>query len=232
MAAAPDITVVIAAYNEAATIGRVLAEVLAEPGVAQVVVVDDGSIDGTGVELEKLAAADHRIELCRHGKNRGKGAALRTGFARARGEFIVIQDADLEYSPREYGALLAPLRAGEADVVYGSRFSSGPRAASVRPYFWHNVGNAVLTWLSNVFTGLRLTDIETGAKVFRRILLAGIGLEEDRFAFCPEFTAKLARRGARFAEVPVSYRGRTYAEGKKIGWRDGFSALRCIVRYR
>jgi glycosyltransferase involved in cell wall biosynthesis len=204
-----------------------LERVLASPWVAEVIVVDDGSTDGT---RDLLATVDeHRVRVVLHDHNQGKGAALRTGFGCASADYVIVQDADLEYDPAEYSELLAPLEAKLADAVYGSRFLSG------RPhrvlYFWHSLGNRLLTLLSNMFTDLNLTDMETCYKAFRREVIQSIEIEEDRFGFEPEITAKLARGRWVIYEVGISYAGRTYAEGKKIGWRDGMRALICIVRY-
>jgi glycosyltransferase involved in cell wall biosynthesis len=196
-----------------------------------VVVVDDGSTDGTAKVLADLAAdlGDPRLTVLTHDRNRGKGAALRTAIAVAAGEYVVVQDADLEYDPEEYGVLLEPLEQGVADVVFGSRFVTG------RPhrvlYFWHSLGNRALTLLSNMFTDLNLTDMESCSKCFRRDVLTSIDLREDRFGIEPELTAKVAGGGWRLYEVGISYRGRTYDEGKKIGWRDGLWAAICVVRY-
>jgi glycosyltransferase involved in cell wall biosynthesis len=194
------------------------------------VVVDDGSTDGTRDLLRQLQEAGEPapFRYFEQPENRGKGAAVRRGFAEASGDLLVIQDADLEYDPREYPVLLAPIVEGEADVVYGSRFLGGPHRVL---FFWHYVGNRFLTMLSNMFTDLNLSDMETCYKVFRREVLEGLELQSDRFGIEPELTAKVARRGARIYEVPISYRGRTYAEGKKIGWRDGFAAIWAILRY-
>jgi len=221
------LSVVMPCFNEAATVERAMARVLASPYTAQLVVVDDGSTDAT-LELAR-AVADERVDVLTQGINRGKGAALRLGFAKCRERFVIVQDADLEYDPEDFAAMLAPLLAGQADVVYGSRFHTA------RPhrvlYFWHAVGNRVLTAVSNMFTNLNLTDMETCYKAFRREVLEAIELEEDRFGIEPELTAKVAGGGWRIYEVGISYAGRTYAEGKKIGWRDGLWALRCIVAY-
>jgi glycosyltransferase involved in cell wall biosynthesis len=223
----PCLSVVVPCFDEAATVAALLERVLASPWTAEVVVVDDASTDGTGAVL--AGVADDRVRVIRHDRNQGKGAALRTGFAAATAEFVIVQDADLEYDPAEYGVMLEPLVAGRADVVYGSRFLSG------RPhrvlYFWHSLGNRFLTLLSNMFTDLNLTDMETCYKAFRRDVIQAIEIEEDRFGFEPEITAKVARQRLRIYEVGISYAGRTYAEGKKIGWRDGMRALACIVRY-
>jgi glycosyltransferase involved in cell wall biosynthesis len=223
----PCLSVVIPCYNEARTVGDVVAAVLESPWVGEVVVVDDGSTDGS---REVLATLDHpQLRVVLQPVNRGKGAALRTGFAHATQPFVVVQDADLEYDPSEFGVLLEPLLADRADVVFGSRFvSSRPHRVL---YFWHSLGNKLLTLASNVFTDLNLTDMETCYKVFRREIIQGIELCEDRFGFEPEITAKIARGKWRVYEVGISYSGRTYADGKKIGWRDGVRAFYCIVRY-
>jgi glycosyltransferase involved in cell wall biosynthesis len=223
----PCLSVVVPCFNEQATVLTLLDRVLASPWVHEVVVVDDGSSDDTPQRLATVT--DARVRVICHPHNRGKGAALRTGFTHAQAEYVVVQDADLEYDPAEFGVLLGPLEDGLADVVYGSRFLGG------RPhrvlYFWHSLGNRWLTLLSNMFTDLNLTDMETCYKAFRREVIQGLQLEEDRFGFEPEVTAKLARGQFRIYEVGISYAGRTYDEGKKIGWRDGVRALVCIVKY-
>jgi glycosyltransferase involved in cell wall biosynthesis len=223
------VSVVIPAYNEAATIRDVIRNVRAVsvPGVTfELVVVDDGSTDGTSQICESLR---DRIDVYVRQKNQGKGAALRTGIARASGEIILIQDADLEYDPNEYPKLLAPILAGKADVVIGSRFAGSEAHRVV--YFWHMVGNRFLTLLSNVMSDLNLTDMECGYKVFRAEIIKDIRITEDRFGFEPEIVAKVAKRRCRIYEVGVSYYGRTYAEGKKIGVKDGFRALYAIAKH-
>ncbi|MDJ0522164.1 MAG: glycosyltransferase family 2 protein [Planctomycetota bacterium] len=222
----PILSVVMPVYNEIATIHEILEQVLASPEVLEVVVVDDGSQDGTRDVLAEIS--DERVRVVLHPHNRGKGAAVRTGFAEARGDVVVVQDADLEYDPAEYPVLLDPIRAGVADAVYGSRFLAGPSRVL---YYKHRLGNGFLTFLSNLATDLNLTDMETCYKAVRREILQSLDLTQERFGIEPELTAKLARAGARIYEVPVSYRGRTYAEGKKIGWRDGVKALWCIWKY-
>ena len=217
-------------FNEVATILHVADVVLARPEVTELVVVDDASSDGTWDELESLAAANpERVRTLRHEGNRGKGAALKTGFAAATGDIVLVQDADLEYDPGDYPRLLEPLLRDAADAVFGSRFIGGSSHRVL--YFWHSLGNRFLTLLSNMVTDLNLTDMECGYKVFRRDLLQKITIEEPRFGFEPEIVAKVARSGARIYEVSVAYYGRTYAEGKKINWKDGVSAIRCILKY-
>ena len=226
------LSVIIPVYNEAATLKALLVSVAAvDAGVEkELVIVDDCSTDGTRDVLKAIAVEHPAWRVVFHERNRGKGAALRTGFAAATGDVLLVQDADLEYDPREYPLLLKPIIEGHADVVYGSRFlGGGPHRVC---FFWHSVGNKVLTTFSNMMTNLNLTDMEVCYKVFRREVLAGIALKEERFGFEVEITAKIARRRWRIYEVPVSYYGRSYEEGKKITWRDGFRALWCILKYR
>jgi glycosyltransferase involved in cell wall biosynthesis len=223
-------SVVIPAYNEEATICAIVRRALAQPEVQEIIVVDDGSTDSTWDALQLILAEDPRIKTVRHARNSGKGAALRTGFAKATAPILIVQDADLEYNPIEYPSLLRPILEGKADVVFGSRFL-GAEAHRVL-YYWHFVGNKIITTLSNIFTNLNLTDVEVGFKVFRREVLQEITLCEDRFGFEPEITAKIARlEGVRIYEVPISYDGRTYAQGKKVGWQDGIAALWHIIKY-
>jgi len=224
------LSVVIPVYNERGTSAEVLRRVRASGVPCEIIVVDDGSSDGTA-ELLRTWPAEPRLTLLFHDRNRGKGAALRTGFEKAIGDVVLIQDADLEYDPRDYLRLIQPIVEGQADVVFGSRFS-GDRQRML--YFWHHAANRVLTLASNLFTGLNLSDIESCYKAFRRETLAKIAptLREQRFGIEPELTAKAARiPGVRIYERPITYAGRTYAQGKKIGWRDGLWALWCIVRY-
>ena len=232
MTAAPfTLTVVIPCFNEVGNLARVVQAVRAADfgGRLELIVVDDASTDGSADLLRGALAKDVDVAVF-HPANAGKGAALRSGFAKATGDYVVVQDADLEYDPREFAKLLAPLRAGKADVVFGSRFAGGDSHRVL--YFWHSVANKILTLFSNMCTNLNLTDMETGYKVFRREVLQGLKLRENRFGFEPEVTAKVARvPGVRVYEVGSSYFGRTYLEGKKIGWRDGVAALVCIVRY-
>ncbi len=227
------VSVVIPVFNEEATIEKLLGRVVAAPlpgGLErEIVVVNDASTDGTREKLEEIKVAG-KIDFCLfdHQVNQGKGAALRTAFSKVTGDIVLVQDADLEYHPNEYSRLLQPILDGEADVVYGSRFGGGPQRVL---FFWHYVGNRMLTLLSNMFTDLNLSDMETCYKVFRREVLDSIELRSNRFAIEPEITAKIAKQKVRIFEIPISYYGRTYAEGKKIGWKDGFAAIWAIVRY-
>jgi glycosyltransferase involved in cell wall biosynthesis len=227
---APCLTVVMPVYNESASVAKVVQAVLLQRPVQQLVIVDDCSQDGTWDLLQQFSLTDPRVKLMRHEVNRGKGAALRSGFAQATSEVVIVQDADLEYDPAEYFHLLEPILSGRADVVYGSRFRGGGGACRVL-YFWHSVGNNFLTLCSNIATDLNLSDMETCYKTFRREVIQNIKIKEDRFGFEPEITAKVAKARVRIYEVGISYSGRTYAEGKKIGWRDGFRALWCIAKY-
>ena len=214
-------------YNEVATIETCLAAVLGQELVGEVIIVDDGSTDGTREVLADITNDRVRVLLQPH--NQGKGAALRTGFAAATLPYVIVQDADLEYDPSEFPKVVGPLVAGDADVVFGSRFAGGEAHRVL--FFWHSMGNKLLTLVSNMFTDLNLTDMETCYKAFRREVIQSIEIEEDRFGFEPEVTAKVAAAGWRVFEVGISYNGRTYDEGKKIGWRDGVRAFWCIVRY-
>jgi glycosyltransferase involved in cell wall biosynthesis len=226
------LSIVIPVYNEAATI-RQIAEQVAAVNVGldkELIIVDDGSADGTRDVLQAMARDHAAWQVLFHEKNRGKGAALRAGFAAATGDVILVQDADLEYDPKEYPQLLKPILEGRADVVFGTRFAGG--GAHRVLFFWHYVGNKLLTTFSNIMTNLNLTDMEVCYKVFRREVLTTIKLKEDRFGFEVEITAKVARGRWRLYEVPVSYYGRSYGEGKKVTWRDGFRALWCIIKYR
>lgn len=225
-------SVVIPVYNECATLEKLIAAVQAvETGLErEIILVDDGSTDGSRDLLQRLAAEQPECVVVLHEVNQGKGAALHTGFAKASGDIVLIQDADLEYDPRDYPALLRPLLEGRADVVYGSRFLGGGPHRVV--YYWHYLGNRFLTTCSNMMTNINLTDMEVCYKVFKRELIQGLTLREQRFGFEVEVTAKLARSGAVMYEVPISYYGRSYAEGKKITWKDGLRALWCILKYR
>ena len=223
------LSVVIPVYNEAATIAELISRVHAVDVPKQIIVVDDGSTDGTREALEGLKGHYENMQVLRQPRNRGKGAALRLGFQHATGDFVLVQDADLEYDPAEYPVLLKPLIEGKADVVYGSRFLTTKQHRVL--FFWHSVGNHLLTLISNMLTNLNLTDMETGFKVFRRDVIQSIKLEQNRFGFEPEVTVKIARMKLRIYEVGISYYGRTYEEGKKISWRDGVKALWCILRY-
>ena len=227
----PDccLAVVIPVYDEEQTLREIVARVLARREVGELVMVDDCSRDRSWATVQELAKSDPRIRIFRHEVNRGKGAALRTGFDAVSSEFVIIQDADLEYDPDEYPKLLAPIVGGRADVVFGSRFvGSEPHRVL---YFWHSVGNRFLTLLSNMFSNLNLTDVETCYKAFRRDVLKKLAIEEDRFGFEPEITAKVARLRVPIYEVSISYYGRTYEEGKKISWKDGVWAIWCILKY-
>lgn len=221
------VSVVIPVYNEMKTLAEVLDKVLKRPETWEVILVDDASSDGSRDYLRTLEGSD-RIRVLYHDQNRGKGAALRTGFAAAAGDVVLIQDADLEYDPEDYPVLLAPIASGKADVVFGSRFLGGPHRVL---YFWHSVANKLLTLFSNMLNDVNLSDMEVCYKVFRRDVLRKITIQSDRFGVEPELTAKVARLRARIYEVPVSYYGRTYEEGKKIGWRDGLAAFWWIARF-
>ena len=224
------LSVVMPVFNEARTIREIVARVLAIDIPKELIIVDDCSTDGTRAILEDLADHDDVVVVFQE-RNGGKGSALRRAFAEATGRVVLVQDADLEYDPSEYHKLLRPILDGRADVVYGSRFAGGETHRVL--YFWHSLGNRALTLLSNAFTNLNLTDVETCYKVLRREIIAGLTLEENRFGFDPEVTAKIAAiKGCRIYEVGVSYDGRTYEDGKKIGWRDGVRALWCIWKYR
>lgn len=231
---APLLSVVIPVYNEIGTIDRILAAVHAVGIDLEIIVVDDFSTDGTRDRLKELSPSDDRLRVFYHDANQGKGAALRTGFAQATGNYVVVQDADLEYDPSEFPRLLQPVLSGKADVVFGSRFCSSEHHRVL--YFWHSVGNKFLTLVSNMFTNLNVTDMETCYKLFRRDVIQDIRIEENRFGFEPEITAKLSRyrlngQPLRIYEIGISYHGRTYQEGKKIGWKDGVRAMWCIVKY-
>ena len=224
------VSIVIPVFNEVRTLQQLVDKVMAAPlpdgWERELVLVDDGSSDGTATILDRLETAGHTV--LRHGINQGKGAALRTGFENAKGEIVIIQDADLEYDPRDYPRLLQPILEGQADAVYGSRFLGGPHRVHL---FWHYVANRSLTLLSNMTTNLNLTDMETCYKVFRTDVLRRFRLESDRFGIEPELTARVARLGCRVYEVPISYYGRDYVEGKKITWKDGLAAVYHILRF-
>ncbi|MBP2668488.1 MAG: glycosyl transferase family 2 [Deltaproteobacteria bacterium] len=228
-----SLSIVIPVFNEVNTIKGILERIqevhLPQIANREIVVVDDYSTDGTRDVLDTYKDQT-TIKIIHHDRNRGKGAALRTGIAHTTGSLVIIQDADLEYDPQEYPKLLAPIMAGKADVVYGSRFAGGESKRVL--YYWHFLGNKFLTTLSNMFTNINLTDMETCYKVFRGEIIRSIRIEEDRFGFEPEVTSKVARMGCRIYEVGISYSGRTYAEGKKINWKDGVRAVWCIVKYR
>lgn len=224
------LTVVIPVYNEETYIKDIVAAVQRVEVEKDLVIVNDCSTDRTGERINELAREYPNVSVFHHDVNQGKGAALRTGISKATGDIVIIQDADLEYDPGEYPKLIAPILSGNADVVFGSRFAGGETRRVL--YYWHSLGNQFLTLLSNMVTNLNLTDMETCYKVFRREVIQGITIEENRFGFEPEITAKLAaKKGLRIYEVSISYRGRTYEEGKKIGWRDGVRAIYCILKY-
>ena len=224
------ISILIPAYNEIHTIDEILQKVFETPYEKEIIIVDDGSTDGTREYLKKLKEKekDKNIKVIFHEKNMGKGASIRTAIAAATGDILLIQDADLEYDPREYPKLLGPIIEGKADVVYGSRFMGGPHRVL---FFWHYVGNKIITLLSNMFTDLNLSDMETGYKVFTREILKDIEIKSNRFGFEPEITAKMAKEKARIYEVDIAYYGRSYQEGKKITWKDGIKALLAILRF-
>jgi len=243
----PKVSIVIPVYNEKSTIDEILRRVLDTETRKEVIVVDDCSTDGTRQILENMAARQANgeafapaqdgsdpivlrdLKFCFQTPNQGKGAALRRGFEQVTGDIVLVQDADLEYDPRDYEVLLEPIIDGRADVVYGSRFLGGPQRVH---YFWHYVANRMLTLLSDIFTNLKLSDMETCYKVFRREVLTGVQIKSNRFGFEPEITAKIAKHKWRIYEVPITYAGRTYEEGKKITWKDGLQALWCIIRYK
>lgn len=222
------LSIIIPVYNEAKTILTLISRVEAVDYEKEIILIDDCSTDGTQDLLQKYSEREG-FKVLFHQKNRGKGAALRTGFAESTGDIIIIQDADLEYDPKEYGVLLGPILDGRADVVYGSRFLGGPHRVM---FFWHYLGNLFLTTLSNMFTNLNLTDMETCYKVFTREVLDSLKLTCNRFGFEPEFTSKVARNQFRIYEVPISYSGRDYSEGKKINWKDGVAAIWFIFKFR
>jgi glycosyltransferase involved in cell wall biosynthesis len=225
----PLLSVVIPVYNERDFVAELVSRVLAQDYRMEILLVDDGSTDGSREIIAGLAEQNQEVQVLLHDYNQGKGAALRTGFQAASGDIILIQDADLEYDPRDYGKLLEPLLDGRADVVFGSRFLGGPHRVL---NYHHYLANRFLTMLSNILTGLNLTDMETCYKAFRREIIQDMPLRQDRFGFEPEFTARIAARHCRVYEVPISYSGRDYAEGKKITWKDGVAALWTIVRSR
>lgn len=227
----PLLSVVIPCYNEIYTIEAIIYAVHMAPYPnKEIIVVDDCSVDGTREKLRATIEPQGLVaKVCYHESNQGKGAALRSGFAEASGDIVIVQDADLEYDPAEYFHIIEPIITGKADVVFGSRFIGAQPHRVV--YFWHRVGNGFLTLLSNMFTNLNLTDMETCYKAFRREIIQSIEIEENRFGFEPEITAKLAKRGCRIYEVGIAYYGRTYEEGKKIGWKDGVRAFVCIIKY-
>ena len=220
------LSIIIPAFNEADFLPEVIRRVVETPYDKEIIIVDDGSTDGTREYLKGLASEG--IKVIVHEKNMGKGAAMRTGIAVATGDVVIVQDADLEYDPKDYPVLLEPIIQGKADVVYGSRFLGGPHRVL---FFWHSVGNSFITLISNMFTDLNLTDMETGYKAFRKKVFEAITIESNRFGFEPEITAKVAKKGFRIYEVPISYSGRSYQEGKKITWKDGVMALFTVLKY-
>ena len=223
----PKLSIVIPVYNEKSTIDEIVKRVQNVDFEKEIIIVDDCSSDGTSDKIDKISG--NNIKKLFHDKNKGKGASLRTGFQHVTGDIVIIQDADLEYNPNEYSNLIEPIVDGRADVVYGSRFLGGPHRVD---FFWHYVGNKILTTLSNMLTNLILTDMETCYKVFKTEIIKDINIKSNRFGFEPEITAKLAKRKCIIYELPISYSGRDYDEGKKIGWKDGVVALYCIVRFR
>ena len=220
------LSIIIPAFNEAAFLPEVIRRVVETPYDKEIIIVDDGSTDGTREYLKGLVSEG--IKVIVHEKNMGKGAAMRTGIAVASGDVVIVQDADLEYDPKDYPVLLEPIMQGKADVVYGSRFLGGPHRVL---FFWHSVGNSLITLISNMFTDLNLTDMETGYKAFRKKVFEAITIESNRFGFEPEITAKVAKKGFRIYEVPISYSGRSYQEGKKITWKDGVKAIFTVLKY-
>ena len=220
------LSIIIPAYNEAPFLPEVIRRVEETPYEKEIIVVDDGSSDGTRDYLESLST--ERVKAIFHEENMGKGASVRSGLSLVTGDIIIVQDADLEYDPKDYPVLLGPILEGKADVVYGSRFLGGPHRVL---FFWHSVGNSLITLISNMLTDLNLTDMETGYKVFRREVFKDIRIESNRFGFEPEITAKVAKKGFRIYEVPISYSGRSYQEGKKITWKDGIKAIFTVLKY-
>ena len=220
------LSIIIPAFNEAAFLPEVIRRVEETPYDKEIIIVDDGSTDGTREYLKGLVSEG--IKVIVHEKNMGKGAAMRTGIEVATGDIVIVQDADLEYDPKDYPVLLEPIMQGKADVVYGSRFLGGPHRVL---FFWHSIGNSLITLISNMFTDLNLTDMETGYKAFRKKVFEAITIESNRFGFEPEITAKVAKKGFRIYEVPISYSGRSYQEGKKITWKDGVMALFTVLKY-